>query len=123
MSRRTKRIEHLIQREISNIILIEVSDPRLEKMTITDVKVAPDLKNATVFYTVFGDEEDRKSIRKSLRKSTHFIQHYLVERLDIRYSPKIRFEYDETIDRAFEIEKKLDSIVYSNNDYPVSSDE
>jgi len=111
MSRRTERVGTLIQREISNCIITEIADPRFEFFTINSVKVATDLRNATVYYSIFGTIEEREAAQKALKKATGFIQRYVVERLQLRFAPELYFKYDETIEKARSIDSLLDSVL------------
>ena len=113
MSRRTQRVAKFIMREINNALLYEVSDPRLEYITITTVKITSDLQNATVFYSVLDKKNELAEVEYALLKATGFIQHYVMEKLDIRSAPNLHFKFDETLQNAARIENLIDKIEYS----------
>jgi len=71
--KRTDRVGHLIQMELSQIVLHKLKDPRLGFVTITHVDVAPDLKSARVFYSVLGDEKVKASSQAALDRSALII--------------------------------------------------
>ena len=107
MSRRTQRIGHLIQREIAQTLLVDVSDPRINFVSITTVNVSTDLRNATVLYSVIGDDADKKQARRGLMKA---IQKIITQKLKLKHSPKIIFKYDTMLEEAAHIEAIIDSL-------------
>ena len=114
MSRRIKRIEHLLQEKISEIILNDVSDPRLEFITITDVSVSPDIKHATVYYSVIGDQDALEDVAEAFEHATGFIQRHLTDIVYLQYTPKILFKYDDTLEKAQQMEELIDSVQHED---------
>ena len=110
MSRRTQRIGHLLQREIAKTLLVDVSDPRINFVSITTVNVSTDLRNATVLYSVIGDDEDKKQARRGLMKAAKYIQKIITQKLKLKHSPKIIFKYDTMLEEAAHIEAIIDSL-------------
>ena len=105
--KRLDRVGHLIQMELSQLILHRVKDPRLGFVTITHVNVAPDLRSACVFYSVLGDEQAKKDSQLALEKAAGFLQKAISTAIEIRYTPKLKFCLDDSLDRGFEIDKVL----------------
>lgn len=105
--KRIERVGHLIQMELSQLILHRVKDPRLGFVTVTHVNVTPDLRSACVFYSALGDEKAKKETQLALEKSAGFLQKEIGSALQLRYTPKLRFEFDDSIDRGMEIDKVL----------------
>lgn len=108
--KRIDRVGHLVQMELSQLILHRVKDPRLGFVTITHVNVAPDLRSACVFYSSLGDQKARKETQTALEKSSGFLQREIGVALQLRYTPKLKFEYDDSIDQGLEIERVLKDI-------------
>lgn len=109
MNTRLERVSQLIRDEISSILRRDIHDPLIGFVTITDVRVSPDLRHAKVFFSVLGtDEQVKDSIKGVLRARKH-INALLAERLDLRYIPKLHFQYDETAARAQRMEQLLNS--------------
>jgi len=107
---RLDRVSNLLKKEISSIILKEVSDPRISFISITDVSVTHDLKFAKVFVSVFGDEETKTKAFDGLKSAVGFIQKKLGPRMDMKSVPHISFVRDDSIergDRIFNILSKL----------------
>src|SRR5688572_23123416 len=105
--KRVDRVGHLIQMELGQLILHRVKDPRLGFVTVTHVDVTPDLRSAAVFYSVLGDDKVKKDSQTALEKATGFLQKEIGDALQLRYTPKLRFLLDDSIDRGMEIDKVL----------------
>jgi ribosome-binding factor A len=108
--RRTDRVSHLIQMELGQLILHRVKDPRLGFVTITHVDVTPDLRSAAVFYSVLGDEKARKDSQIALEKASGFLQKEIGTALQLRYTPKLRFCFDDSLEQGMEVDKVLRKI-------------
>src|SRR5947209_784924 len=109
--RRKDRVEEQIRIEVSEIIEREIQDPRIGLMTVTDVKVSPDLRHCRVFVTVLGDDAQRKKALEGLRSAASFIRRSLSKRLHhMRRIPELSFDYDEAIEKGIRIEELLDQI-------------
>ncbi len=121
---RADRVAGLIQRTLSEILLREVKDPRLEMAVITAVKVSPDLKNARIYFSVPGGEtERRQDAAEGFRSAGGFIKRYLGDRLDLRYMPELKFFYDESFDYGARIDKLLKSLEDGNGSDRGASEE
>ena len=100
---RPERVAEVIKREISQILRERVSDPRIGFVSITDVELSPDLKNAKIFVSILGDEKQKKGSLAGLKSANRFIKGELGERLKLRYVPDLRFVYDESLERGSRI--------------------
>ena len=107
-TRRQKKTESFIQREVGEIIRKEVSDPRIGFFTITLVKVAPDMKFAKILVSCMGSEKEKEQTFDGLRCAGPFIQHKLAKRLATKFSPVIQFALDDST--AFRVEELLSEI-------------
>ncbi|HXV28313.1 MAG TPA: 30S ribosome-binding factor RbfA [bacterium] len=105
--KRTDRVGHLVQMELSQLILTRINDPRLGFMTVTHVDMTPDLKSATVFYSVLGDSKKRDDSQKALEHAAGFLQKSIATALKLRYTPKLRFQFDDSLDQGFEIDRLI----------------
>jgi len=106
-SNRMVSVGRQIQAEIADIIRSEIDDPLIGFVTITDVEMSPDLKHARVYYSVLGDEEQKEASGRGLRRAGSFIRGLIGERMELRYTPTLRFVHDETPERAQRIEELL----------------
>jgi ribosome-binding factor A len=110
-SRRLQRLNEQLKREISRIIRREVRDPRVGVVTVTGVAASPDLMLARVWVRTLGDEgEGDEEMLEGLRAAAPHIQRHLGDALRIRRVPELRFEWDETLERARRIEAILDDV-------------
>ena len=107
MSRRTDRMSSLVQIEIGELIVKKLKDPRIGFVTITGVDMTSDLKQARVYYTVLGKEKERRETQKGLEHSAGYLQHEIAVRLKLRYTPKLMFRFDESLERGIAIESIL----------------
>ena len=109
---RTHRVGDQILREISNLLLRKVKDPRLKGVTITDVHMSKDLRHAYVYYSLFWEGQQKKQAHEGFESAKGFIRREIGERLQLRYVPEIQFRYDESLDYGQKMERvlaKLDS--------------
>jgi ribosome-binding factor A len=105
---RHERIAEEIQHEVIAMLEGELSDPRLEaNVTVTEVRVSPDMKQARVYVTVEGTPSEREGALEALKKAAGFVRHELVERIQMRRSPEIIFLFDDSVERARRIEELL----------------
>ena len=97
---RIDRLADMIKREVSEILLLEVKDPRVHLVTITHAEVAGDLKHAKIFFSTLKEGKDLEETVKGLERATGFIQKRLGERIHIRYVPHLSFLFDHSLERA-----------------------
>ena len=118
MSRRTERVEKLIKEEISLIFLHKLKDkwPDLDIgfVTITNVKVTPDLKIAKIYISIL-DKENREEILEKIKLKTGFIRSELASRIKIKFTPELKFFIDDTLDYVEKIEGLIKKIHENDN--------
>lgn len=105
-SRRPERVSGLLLETVAETLLREVKDPRVQGVTVTGVKISPDLKTAKVFFTTHSEAE-RDDALAGLRKATGFIRRQVAGRLQLRYAPDLEFRYDETLEKVNRLESLL----------------
>jgi len=106
---RTNRISEEMKREISDIIQNDLKDPRLPKLvSITQVDVTRDLRYAKVFASVLGSDEEKKNAIAGLKSAAGFIRREVGHRMQIRYTPELQFELDNSIEHGVYISKLID---------------
>jgi ribosome-binding factor A len=107
--KRSDRIADLLQREIADLLLRRVKDPRIDGVTITGVKVSGDLQHARVFYCVMASprEEAKETVTAALDKAKGFMRQELGKRLHMRHIPQLEFIYDASFDYGDKIERLL----------------
>ncbi|MFV2062669.1 MAG: 30S ribosome-binding factor RbfA [Chloroflexota bacterium] len=109
MSQRSRRVDHLLQEEISAIIGREVEDPRVGFVTITGVDVTRDLQHATVWVSIIGDDKQRAASMAALGRAMPFVRHHLGA-LRLRTIPELHLREDESAQRSARVMQLLDQI-------------
>ena len=95
---RDRRVGQEILKEVNDILRKKVRDPRVENVTITDVKVTGDLQQATIYYSILSDlASDKKKAQDGLTKSSGLIRRELGHNLSIYKTPELFFELDESV--------------------------
>ena len=101
MTRRTERIQELMREELSELIMHDLRDPRLDGViSITRVEVTPDLSNARIFVSVMSETASPEEAVKALQTASGFMHKELVHRLDMRKVPFLDFRLDNSLRRA-----------------------
>ena len=109
-TRRQERVSERIHHEVSDLLLNEIRDPRVEQVTVTGVEITPDLKLATVFVSALGDPEAKDNALKGLERASGYIRRELAQRLAMRVTPALRFVLDESWERGARLDALLDNL-------------
>lgn len=108
---RNNRINEELRKEISVIIRDDIKDPRLTAMiSVTRVDVTKDLRYAKVFVSLFGNDESKKSTLEALKSSSGFIRREIGHRVNLRYTPELIIELDNSIEQGMHIDALLHQI-------------
>lgn len=110
MSLRSNRVGEQMKKELSEIIGRKLKDPRIGFVTVTDVAVTGDLQQATVYISVLGDSKQREDTLKGLEKAKGFMRSEIGQRIRLRKTPELFFEFDESIDYGNRIETLISKI-------------
>ena len=101
--KRSEKVADLIQREISEMLLTSLKDPRIGFVTITKVGVSEDCRSARVYFSVAGTPMEREKSIEGLNSAKGFVRKQLGRRLKLRYTPEILFQFDPSIEYAIHI--------------------
>jgi len=104
---KTNRLNNAIQKTLSQLLQLEVKDPRVGFVTIGGVSLNRDHSVARVYYSVMGDDEAKQRSLAGLKKARGFLQGKLGKVLGLRQTPELRFFYDDSLDRSLELENVL----------------
>ena len=104
---RVDKLDSILMKEISTIILQDINDPKLGFPTVTEVDVAPDLKTAKVYVSCLGKNYMKRDGIQALRKAKGYIKSQLAKRIKLRKIPDLYFIVDDTLDKAERIEEIL----------------
>ena len=108
---RSRRIAEQVQRDLSDVIRLELKDPRVGMITITDVEVTPDHKLAKVYFTQLGDESKIEETMRGLQHAAGFLRSELARRFEMRTVPQLRFVYDASVERGMRVSHLIDTAV------------
>ena len=108
MSHRPDRVGDLIRQELSQLLSRgAVHDPGIGFITLTRVKVSPDLQLARVYYTTMGDPKARRETAKALERATPFFRRQVGSRVQLRRVPELQFHFDESVAHQDRVEQIL----------------
>lgn len=110
MSQRVQRVAEEIKQEIGKIIHDELKDPRIGFVTITKVDLSPDLRYASVYFSVLGTKKESRDTQVGLARSAGFVRKLLGRRMKLRYTPQVTFRLDESAEYSIRISKVLEKI-------------
>ena len=108
---RSRRIADQVQRELADIVRLELKDPRVGMITITDVEVTPDYEHAKVFLTLLGDAARAEEATRGLKRASGFLRTQLAHRLKLRTVPQLQFVYDSSVERGINLSRLIDEAV------------
>jgi len=107
---RLQRIADRIRQELSEMLIREINDPRLEQIYVTDVKVDRELAFADIYVSAVEGADRSKEVLAGLKSASGFMRHALSQRIELRTFPRLRFHWDPTPENADHIEKLLDQL-------------
>ena len=113
-SQRLARIEGEMQRVLSTLVSREVRDPRVGKITLTAINVAPDLSCARVFFVPFGGQHAPAEVTAGLNRAAGFLRGEVGRALALRHAPRLEFVYDQQIENADKLTRLIDGAVKSD---------
>lgn len=106
--KRAERVSDQMKQEIADILMRKIKDPRIGFVTVTDVEVADDLRNAKVFVSIYGG--DKAQTLKGLESAAVFIRAELGKRMRMRFTPELLFRFDATVEQGAHIMELLRAI-------------
>ena len=115
-SRRLLKAAEAVREVVSMAILTQVRDPRVKDVTVTRVEMAPDMRNATVHVSVMGTPAQEQLALRGLARSAGFLQAQIAERIETRYTPRLRFELDHGVKHSLEIARVLGEVLPAATD-------
>ncbi len=125
---RTSRIAEQIRRDLAELIRLELKDPRVSLVTLTDVEVTADYAHAKVFFTTLAGPEHLEEITEGLKRASGFLRRELGRRIKIHHLPELHFVYDPSVEQGTRLSQLIDEAVKSGShdaaeDTPDAADE
>ena len=109
-SRSNQRLTEVIRQRAAHVILFELRDPRMGFVTITKVKLAPDLSTCVIYWSVIGTEGDKSKTQHALEHARLFVQRRVAEGLRTRSAPVLSFEFDPSVEGSIKMGGLLKSL-------------
>jgi ribosome-binding factor A len=116
MPRRPERLAQALREEISEVVGFELDDPRLVGVTVTDVTVSDDLRDAKVFVLVQGGEADIAGAMKALQNATVFVRQQVAMNLSLRHVPQLHFARDTAEENAARVNELLSDLTVAGEE-------
>ncbi len=113
-SHRNLRIAQAIREVVASAILFETADPRIRSVTVLRVDVSPDLRQATVYVTVMGNEAEQNLALRGLKHAAGFFQSKVADRLQTRFTPVLAFKLDDSVKKSVEMSRLIAEAVASD---------
>jgi ribosome-binding factor A len=108
--RRPERVAEQLREEIVQIVGFELSDPRLESVAVTDVRISQDLRDASVYVTVDGDEAEHAGALEALRHAAPYVRRQLSLAMNLRHAPLLHFIRDTVEEQAARVDELLEGL-------------
>lgn len=113
---RVEKIQELIKEQTSEIIMRELKDPRVGFVTVTEVDVSGDLRNAKIYVSIFGSDKQIEDSWQGLNSSLGFIRRELAHRIRLKFIPEIKLFMDTSLEYSSHIQKLLLKVEKEDND-------
>lgn len=118
MTIKQERAAHLIQNILSSLLMNEVTDPALDSVTVTGVKVDREIEYADVYVHALGDDTRRDEVMAGLQRANGYLRRELAARTRFRKTPELHFHWDVTLERGDRIEELLASLHHDSTPTP-----
>lgn len=111
MTRRRRQVEHLLRAELSELLRRQIKDPRVKGLiTVTGVSTSTDLKEAKVFISIMGDDEEKQKAFQGLNSAAKFLRYELGRRVSLRHIPELSFERDDSIEHGIRLSQLIEQV-------------
>lgn len=107
---RVEKVQEAIQHELSNMLLLDVKDPRIKFVTVTGVELTDDMSYANVFISLYGTPKEQEEAWKGLNKALGFMRSEIAKRIRLRFAPQLILKKDTSFEYSAHIETILNKI-------------
>jgi len=105
--RRPERLAEALREEVTEIVGYELKDPRLQAVTVTDVRVSENMRDAKIYVVVEGDEKEIRDVLRALQNAATFVRQQVALNLDLRHAPHLNFIRDTVEENAARVEELI----------------
>ena len=116
--KRATRVGQQLQQELGRILVDGLNDPRVGFVTVTEVRLSDDLRNAHVYISVYGEDAQRQETMKGIEEAAGFLRREVGRRLKLRFTPRMTFSLDTTLDTAQRLETVINAIAHGDTELP-----
>ena len=120
---RPDRVGDQIRQEVTQLLARNVQDPGIGFITVTRVKLTPDLQLARIFYTSIGDDAQKRETVKALERVKPFLRRQISQRIRLRRAPELEFQYDDSIADQENVERLLEQVREERRQYELANPE
>ena len=117
---RTDRVAQQMQREIAELVRLQINDPRVRLVTITGVEVAGDYSHAKVFFTRLDGKHEEA--QQGLESASGFLRKHLAHSIKLRIMPQLHFVYDSSVERGSHLSQLIDQAIASDKQHSDKSE-
>lgn len=110
MSVKQQRMNERVREILSELMLRDVADPRLQHVTMTEVRLDPELVYATIYVNALGDESRREEVLDALRRASGFLRREVGKRIRLRVTPELIFKWDTTLEHGERLNQLIDGL-------------
>jgi ribosome-binding factor A len=115
---RPRRVAEQIQRELAELIQLEVKDPRVGMVTLTDVEVTPDYSHAKIYFTLLNQGHSLDETLAGLNRAAGYLRSQLAHRMRLRVMPQLHFVFDSSVERGVQLSHLIEEAVALEGDKP-----
>lgn len=115
---RPRRVAEQIQRELAELIQLEVKDPRVGMVTLTDVEVTPDYSHAKIYFTLLNQGHPLDQTLEGLNRAAGYLRSQLAHRMRLRVMPQLHFVFDSSVERGVQLSHLIEEAVALEGDKP-----
>ena len=108
--KRSEKVADLIRKEISEMLIRDLKDPRIGFITVTRVSVSDDCRSAKIYFSVMGSTEERERSTEGLNSAKGYVRRELGRRIQLRHTPDIVFQFDPSIEYAIHMEEVFQNL-------------
>jgi ribosome-binding factor A len=115
---RPRRVADQIQRELAELIRLELKDPRVGMVTLTGVEVTPDYAHAKVFFSMLASGNQADAVGTGLQSAAGFLRSQLAQRLKLRITPQLHFVHDVSVENGAYLSELIDTAIAEDLTHP-----
>lgn len=120
---RPRRVAEQIQRELAELIQLEVKDPRVGMVTLTDVEVTPDYSHAKIYFTLLNQGHSLQESLEGLNRAAGYLRSQLAHRMRLRIMPQLHFVFDSSVERGVMLSHLIEEAVALEGEKPSQEEE